>query len=139
MTTYLDASVVVSLFVNDPHAGRAKELVSRQGDLVLSDLTAAEFSSALAIHYRTGRAAEGDTRGAFTRFDRWCEQIPLRVDVTPEDVRGAEALIRQLTYPLRTPDALHLVIARRLDATLATFDEALALAAERCGLGVVTS
>lgn len=139
MTTYLDASVVVSLFANDAHALRAKRLVSRQGDLVFSDLTAAEFSSALAIHYRTGRAAEGDVRGAFTRFDRWCERIPLRLDVTPQDIRGAEALIRQLTLPLRTPDAIHLVVARRLDATLATFDEALALAAERCGLRVVTS
>lgn len=139
MTIYLDASVVVSLFANDAHAKRARALVSRQGDLVFSDLTAAEFSSALAIHYRTGRAAEGDVRGAFTRFDRWCEQIPLRVDVTPEDIRCAEALIRQLTHPLRAPDAIHLVIARRLDATLATFDEALALAGERCGLRVMTS
>ncbi len=134
MTVYLDASVVVSLFVGDAHTERAKRLVSNQALLSLSDLTAAEFSSALAIHYRTGLATDVDVRAAFTLFDTWCELIPNRVEVLSSDIRGAQALIRQLDHPLKTPDAIHIMIARRLNASLATFDNALAREAGRLGL-----
>ena len=42
--------------------------------------------------------------------------------------------MRQLTHPLKTPDATHVMVARRLGATLATFDETLARVAADLGI-----
>ena len=54
---------------------------------------------------------------------------------------GQELLIsgfyaRRFDLRLRAPDALHLVIARRLDATLVTLDRRLATAARDMGIAV---
>jgi len=139
LTTYLDTSVVVALFTGDAHTDRAKRLIAASGDLVVSDLTAAEFSSALAIHYRNGRATGAAARSAFAMFDAWCETVPERVEVCPSDVRGAAAIIRQLKHGLRAPDAMHLMIARRLGLSLATFDGVMARAAPELGLRLALS
>jgi uncharacterized protein len=136
LTTYLDTSVAVALFTTDVHAERARQVVKAAGQLVISDLTAAEFSSALAIHFRSGRATETDVRAAFATFDMWCETVPDRAEVFPSDVRGAKALIRQFDGSLRTADAIHLLIARRLGVSLTTFDNAMARAAVKLGLQV---
>ncbi len=134
MTIYLDASVVVSLFADDAHSVAAQGVVSTRDPLLISDLTAAEFASALAIHLRTGRAAEAEVRAALARFDQWSELNALRVEVFSSDIRRADALIRQLDNPLRMADATHLMIAQRLGAALATFDVVLAREAGRLGV-----
>ena len=139
MTPYLDASVLVSLIIDDAHTERAHRLVSSGDRFLVSDLAAAEFTSAIAIRWRSKTLSEAEARGAFLLFDAWRGRSAEGVDVLSADIRAADQVIRTLSYSLRTPDAIHLVVARRLDATLATFDEALALAAERCGLRVVTS
>ena len=135
MIVYLDASVAVSLFADDAHTGRARSLVSRSGILIVSDLTAGEFSSALAIQYRAGRASEAQVRAVFAHFDNWREAT-LRTEALPSDLRRAQEIIRTLEYPLKLPDATHIVIARRLGASLATFDATMARSAERLGMTV---
>lgn len=136
MTIYLDASVAVSLFTEDAHSGSAQQLVTKSAILLLSDLTAGEFSSALAIHCRNGRATEADVRAAYASFDAWRETIPQSIEVLPSDLRAAQAIIRQLQHPLKLPDATHIVIARRLGAALATFDATMAREAPRLGLAL---
>ena len=137
MTVYLDASVVVSLFVDDAHTENARRIVSLGSPLILSDLTAAEFNSAMAIHVRTGKATDAGVRAAFLRFDTWCEMAVRRIDVISADIRAAETLIRQLACPLRAADASHLVIARRLGTAMATFDHQMIEAAKLFGVEVV--
>ena len=44
--------------------------------------------------------------------------------------------VRRFDLALRAPDALHLAIARRLDATLVTLDRRLAAAAGELGIAV---
>ena len=53
MSVYLDASVLVALFTNDPLTVRAETFL-RANPLVLivSDFAAAEFSSVIARHVR---------------------------------------------------------------------------------------
>ena len=134
MTTYLDTSVIVSMFTVDVHSDRANRMIIDAERLVVSDLTGAEFASALAIHHRSGRATEADVRTAFAMFDAWCETMPDRVEISSSDIRGAQALIRQLEHPLRAPDATHLMLTRRLGLSLATFDSVMARAAPRLGV-----
>jgi uncharacterized protein len=134
LTAYLDTSVVVSLLLVEDHGRRARDLVAAQSDLIISDLTAAAFASALAIQYRRGRVEASEARTAFALFDKWCGSVPRRIEVTAADVRSAEAIIRQLDHALKAPDATHISIARRLGASLATFDTAMMREAVRLGV-----
>jgi uncharacterized protein len=47
-------------------------------------------------------------------------------------------VLRRLDVNLRTPDALHIAIAQRLEATLVTFDWGMAAAARPLGMAVAT-
>ncbi len=134
MTVYLDASVAVSLLLEDVHTPRARRLVSNAGGLIVSDLTSAEFSSAVAIQLRVGNIDKDQARGAFASFDSWRSGACDLVEVMPADIRAAERMIRNLKHAIRVPDATHIAIAARLDAALATFDKAMAQGALALGL-----
>jgi predicted nucleic acid-binding protein len=54
------------------------------------------------------------------------------------DVAVATAFLRRLDLTLRAPDAIHIAIAQRVDATLVTFDQGMATAALALGRAVVT-
>ena len=70
-------------------------------------------------------------------LDEWIETSAERLDVQPQDIRATATLLGRFEFSLRTPDALHVVIARRVGASLATFDAALARDARRDGLEVL--
>lgn len=137
MTVYLDASVAVSLFFEDAHTERARRLVTADDAWIVSDLTSAEFSSALAIFHRTGRLGPAEARDAFARFDDWRRNDCEGAEVEPADILLAQRIIRRLEHALRVPDALHVVLAGRLGVPMATFDVAMARDARKLGLEVV--
>ena len=62
--------------------------------------------------------------------------MTLSAEIHAADVRLADAYVRRFDLGLRTPDALHLAIAHRLDATLLTLDRRLATAARELGVAV---
>lgn len=130
---YLDASVIVPLFLPEPRSNEAEAMVSR-GDFVVSDLAAAEFSSALSLAVRIKRLPEAAARAALATFDDWMPAHALKADARSEDFAVATLLIRRFTLALRTPDALHIAIATRLGAKLATFDAKMAAVAQTLGL-----
>lgn len=136
MRIYLDASVLVPLFILDALNDRAETLLMRAGAVivVVSDFAAAEFASALARRVRMGELATEEARTAFTNMDAWVARVAIRTDTRGADVAAAEGLLRRLDLPLRTPDALHIAIARRVDGSLATFDLKMAGAAQSLGL-----
>jgi hypothetical protein len=136
LTVYLDTSVAVSLLVEDAHTERARRLVATSANLTISDLTSAEFSSAIAIRLRSGHLGADQARAAFALFDNWCAAAVERVEVMSSDLRAAERIIRTLQHPIRAPDATHLAITGRLDASLATYDGAMVRAARSLGLAV---
>ena len=135
MKVYIDTSVLVSLMVLDANTDRARQLAPSQ--FIVSDLTAAEFTSALAIRFRTGSLTRDEVRSAHGLFDAWRARNAESADVLSADFRAAETIIRTLDYPLKTADATHIVIARRLGAALATFDATMAREAPRLGLALV--
>lgn len=106
-------------------------------DLVVSDFVSAEFSAVIGVRVRTKLLSESDAYLAFSNFDRWIKRSVLRVDMTSSDIGFAGMILRQLELALRAPDAIHLAIARRVGAELATFDKRMAVAARALGIGVV--
>ena len=83
-----------------------------------------------------GQTTKRHARTAFADFDVWTARATQRVEVSPADVRNAEAFVRRLDVPLRTPDALNIAIAQRITATLATFDQKMSLAAKVLGVSM---
>lgn len=132
---YLDASVIVPLLLPEPRSHEAESFVSR-GDFIVSDLAAAEFSSALSLAVRMKRLPEAAARAALATFDDWMPAHALTADTRTEDFAEATRLIRRFELALRTPDALHIAIAARLGAKLVTFDAKMAAAADALGVEV---
>jgi hypothetical protein len=137
----LDASVLVSLFATDAHTGPARAIIVRSpgNALVVSDFAAAELASAVARRVRMRDLTEGEARAVLAAFDAWVGAICDRVPISPDDVAQADATVRRLDLSLRAPDAIHLAVADRLGATIATFDRGLAAAADALGIPAVTA
>jgi predicted nucleic acid-binding protein len=137
VNVYLDASLIVALFTNDPLSSRADAFLRSQAPLlIVSDFAAAEFASAVARRARTGEMTRPDARLAFSNFDTWAARAIQRVEVSSSDVRSAEAFLRRLDLTLRTPDALNIAIAQRVGVILATFDDKMVAAARKLGTAV---
>ncbi len=133
----MDASMLVPLFLNDPFSARAEAFLSlRKPVAMVSDFAAAEFSSVLNRRVRTRESSEDEVRAAFQAFDRWTETIAQSIECQPADVRQADRFLRRLDLPLRAPDAIHIAMAQRLDAELATFDTKTVASAKALGVAV---
>jgi predicted nucleic acid-binding protein len=70
---------------------------------------------------------------ALSTFHRFASSNLTLVEVEPADFRSAAALIDG-PGGLRAGDALHMALAKRLSANLATLDRRLADAAPVCGV-----
>ncbi|HUJ47190.1 MAG TPA: type II toxin-antitoxin system VapC family toxin [Rhizomicrobium sp.] len=137
MSVYLDASVLVALFSTDTFTTAAdRAFRGRTLAVVVSDFAAAEFASVIARRFRNKELTKSDAVAAFAAFDGWHARAPARVEVFSADVRAASVSVRQLTANLRAPDAIHLAIARRVGAELATFDSKMASAAAASGIKI---
>jgi uncharacterized protein len=139
VSLYLDASVLVTLFVIDPLSARAEVLLSAHPEIVfVSDFAVAEFSSAVGRRVRTRDLTPEDAQLAFSNLDTWVERSAYREEITTGDIDSANRILRRLDVNLRTPDAIHIAIARRLEATLVTFDRSMAAGARDLGMAVAT-
>lgn len=137
MKVYLDASFLVALLSNDALTDRAELIWSRPFPVaIVSDFAGAEFASVVSRRVRTGDLQRQAASTIFDRFDSWLAASE-RVETTSADIRAAEAMMRRLDLPLRTPDALNIALAQRVQAALATFDRQMAAAARALGLDVI--
>jgi predicted nucleic acid-binding protein len=136
LSLYLDACVVVSLFIADDHTPRVRTwMTRRQSPLILSEWAITEFSSALALRRRMKRLDPSDRLEAESNFDAWLSSKEIvRVDVDARDFYSARHLMRFDSVELRAADALHLAIAMRLGVAIATLDDELAAAAAAVGM-----
>lgn len=137
MSLYLDASVLVSLFLRDTHTDRAAAMVAAVGsEAIVSDFARAEFAAVMGRLQRTGELTTPAISTVFSIFDEWTAVVPRKVAVLGIDITDTEAILRRLDLGLRAPDALHIAIVRRIGATLATFDNRMADAARALALRV---
>lgn len=136
MSVYLDASVVVPLFVDEDSTPRMIAWLAGGQPVTLSDWTVAEVSSAMSHHVRRERLDPDERDAAETNLNAWLDLGVAPEALDPLDVIDARTLLHR--HPkLRTPDALYLAIVHRLRADLATYDEDLAEAAVRDGVVVI--
>ncbi len=135
MKAYLDASVIVPLFLADPFTGRAEALL-RTPDLTLivADWAVLEVSNVVSRRVRIQALTEQDAMRVLADFDVWRSRAAADSETTRTDVTAAIQFVRRFDLVLRGPDAIHIAIAHRLGAHLFTFDERMATAAAALGL-----
>jgi predicted nucleic acid-binding protein len=134
---YLDTSVLVAILIKDPFTGRAYQyLNATTPGLIVSDFAAAELASAVARRVRMRELTIAAARKAFITFDGLAPRTVERIETSPADIKNAEAFLRRLDLPLRAPDALNIAIARRMGASLMTFDDKMAASAKMLGVEI---
>ena len=137
MSAYLDTSILLPTLIAEPMTEAVYGyLGANRKELLISDIAAAEVASALSRLVRMALLTEADASARLADFDAWRAGMSLPVDIGASDARHAFIYVRRFDLGLRTPDALHLAIARRLDATLVTLDRRLATAARELGVAV---
>ncbi len=130
--------MLAALFIEaDIFAGRAETFFADNDDtMIVSDFAAAEFASVVARLTRMNLIEAYEARAIFDGFDVWRARFANEEDAGSSDILAATLIIRQLNLNLRTPDAINLSIARRLGASLATFDGRMAENARVLGMAV---
>jgi uncharacterized protein len=137
LSAYLDTSVLLPTLIAEPTTEAVYDcLGAYEQELLISDLAAAEVASALSRLTRMAMLTDADAYARLADFDAWRAAMSVPVDLAASDARLAYMYVRRFDLGLRAPDALHLAIARRLDATLITLDRRLAAAAREMGVEV---
>ncbi len=119
----LDACVIISHFAGDTHAVCARRILQTGDDLAIHPLTLAECAVAPAKAHKLPTFKQAVARLGLTVWD-------------PDIDHHFRVAHLRATTPLKIPDCCVLDAAQCLDATLATFDTALAKTARALGLTV---
>jgi uncharacterized protein len=135
LSAYLDASVLLPTLIAHPTTEAVYDRIDAcDPPLLVSDFAAAEVASALLRLVRMAVLQGEDASSRLADFDAWRAAMSLPVEIGASDARLAYIYVRRFDLRLRALDALHLAIARRLDATLVTLDRRLAIAARELGI-----
>jgi predicted nucleic acid-binding protein len=132
---YIDTSVLGAIFFREASAAAS---VARLEDcsnqsLRISAWSLTEFASIGAIKQRMGHVDATARQYAMATFQRFAPDNLHLAEVDPADFRVAVSIIDG-SANLRSGDALHLAIARRLGAALMTLDRRQAEAASGAGV-----
>ena len=132
MPFVLDASVAATWCFPDEQVDAADRAFDRltTDEAVVPRLWWFEIRNVLIVNERRGRATVADT----TTFLSDLGRLPIRVDANPGE-RLVLALARK--HRLTVYDAAYLELAVRLDAPVASLDDALNAAARSEGVGTV--
>lgn len=138
MSLYLDASVIVPLFIREASSDTVRAFVAEQdASLCISSYAAGEFASAVSRLVRMGLMATGDAQTRLALFDDWRDTDATGVMIENGDIRRATDIVRRFEHKLLMPDAVHAALCERHDFTLTTLDKRLAEAAERLGISSI--
>ena len=136
---YVDTSVLVPLFLNEPHSQAATEWYAREkSELVAAAWCIPEFASALGMKQRRGVIDAQQAQGAWERFERMVAADLRLLPVAPANFHRAAELVLDAASSLRAGDALHLACAEAAGAKhMATLDDVLIRNARRLKIKLV--
>jgi uncharacterized protein len=135
LTLYLDASVIVPAFIDEPLSLSVRRLLGDAAEpTLISDVAGGEFASAVARRFRMALLTGADAQRVLAKYDRWTAAAARPLAIESSDIANATALFRRFDLKLRLPDAIHLAACQRRGLTLATLDDTLADAARALGV-----
>ncbi len=123
MSFYLDTSVIVPLHVKERRTPVLWDWVTNISEpILISDLAAAEFASAMSRLVRMGEISADNAVQIVNDFHGWRVESGLPIETLSADIRRAGELVRQPHPALLAPDAIHLATCLRLNLTLVADD-----------------
>jgi uncharacterized protein len=133
---YIDTSVLVAALTAEAMTAQAQGWLAAQAvtDLVVSEWTLTEVSSALSVKVRTRAISQAERALVMATFNRWVADSLTVLPVTGAHFRTAARFVDQPALGLRAGDALHLAVAADCGATLHTLDVRLADAGPQLGV-----
>ncbi|WAC58893.1 type II toxin-antitoxin system VapC family toxin [Brevundimonas sp. SL130] len=138
MSFYFDASVLLALLLNEPAAESIDRFMRGHVQTIsVSTLCTAECSAAISGLVRMRRRSEAEVTILLQRLDDWIDAFGARAAILDADIEDACLLVRRFDLKLRTPDAIHIAVARRLNAQLITLDHPMAQAATLLNLNCI--
>jgi predicted nucleic acid-binding protein len=140
LIAYFDTSVILPLLIADVHDERAQALLRRlPRPYAISDWTVAEVTSVLARNVREDKLTGLEAEVVLGTLRTWIAGSAQVVEVQPQDVRSAADMLGTFKTALRAPDALHIAIAKRMGASLATYDKTMARDAAQFNVDVIVA
>ena len=137
---YFDTSALAKWYLNESFSADVERYLMEHGPVAISDLTVVEMRSLLSRRRREKHVDSKLENRVFSTFEDDIRRgFLIRHPMPATTAAGAVNLIATLPdIPLRTLDAMHLVIAREIDASiLATADRIMAAGAHEMGFSLV--
>ena len=137
---YFDTSALAKWYLNESFSAHVERYLMENGPVVISDLTVVEMRSLLACRRREKQFNPKMENRVFSTFEDDIRRgFLIRHAIPATTAAGAVNLISTLPdVPMRTLDAMHLVVAREIDASiLATADRIMAAGAHEMGFSVI--